>query len=95
MDLQMLIIKYHHIGKGKLQGTFSLQIPKWGNFIIKDMSYFVDGNRKWVNFPSKQFEVNGEKKYMPYNSFEDISTTKNFQDQCIKILEEYLMNNKT
>jgi len=88
------VIKYHKInGSTFMMGKFSLKIPKWGNFIIHDMSYFQKGHQRWVSFPSKQFEKDGEKKYMPYNKFEDDKTLKAFQEQVLKALDEYFKLN--
>jgi hypothetical protein len=86
------ITKYNPVGKGKLQGTFSIRMPKWGKFYIKKMSYFVDGNKRWVNFPQETYEKDGEKKYSAYAGFEEADMTKCFQEQCLLALDEYLKN---
>jgi hypothetical protein len=84
------ITKYNPVGKGKLEGTFSIKIPKWGNFYIKKMSYFRDGAKRWVNFPSEMYEQDGKKKYASYNGFEEANVSKCFQDKCLAALDDYL-----
>ncbi len=87
------IVKYTVLNKGALIGTFSIRVPKWGGFIIQDMAHFQQDTKKWITFPSKQYESEGKKKYMPYNRFEDSKTMDLFQGQVFKALEEYFKKN--
>jgi|SRR6185369_1365845 len=89
----MEIIKYRSVNKGTLVGKLDLKIPKWGNFIIRDITFFQQDNKKWITFPSQQFEVEGQKKYKSYNLFEEASTMKLFQAQVLKALDEYFKKN--
>lgn len=88
------ITKYNPVGKGKLVGTFSIKLPKWGNFYIKKMSYFKDGDKRWINFPSEAYEKDGEKKYSAYAGFEEANVAKCFQEKCLAVLDEYLKKQK-
>jgi hypothetical protein len=81
------ITHYKPINKGSLQGTFNLKVLKWGNFIIRDMSYFVKGEKKWVSFPSRIYQKDGETKYFPYMAFEDQEMQKTFQSKVMEALE--------
>ena len=83
------IINYKALNKNSLIGTFSIRVPKWGGFVIQDMAHFQMENKKWITFPSKPYEVDGKKKYMPYNKFEDMKIMEAFQAQVFKSLEEY------
>lgn len=87
------ILKYTQIGKGSLVGKFNVKIPKWGGFIIRDMTYFQKGHQRWVGFPSKQFEVEGEKKYMQYVLFDEPTMQAGFQEKVIKALDEFFKKN--
>lgn len=87
------ITQYKQVGKGCLIGKFSIRVQKWGGFIIRDMAYFQQGHKRWIGFPCRQFEVEGEKKYISFNSFEDGKTGKLFQDEVLKSLDEYFKKN--
>jgi len=87
------ILKYNLVNKGTLVGKLNIKLPKWGNCIIKEICYFEKEGKKWISFPNFQCEVNGEKKYMPYISFEKSETMKSFQDVVLKALAEYLEKN--
>lgn len=87
------ISKYTQIGKGSLVGRFNIRIQKWGGFVIREMTYFQKGHQRWVSFPSKQFEVEGEKKYMHYNLFEEPSMQAAFQEKVLKALDEFFKKN--
>jgi hypothetical protein len=80
----MLITNFKHINKSALIGTFDLVIPKWGNFVIREMCYFQKGAQKWVSFPSKQYEKDGQKKYYPYNAFQDKATLDAFMHKVLE-----------
>jgi hypothetical protein len=75
------------------KGSFSIKIPKWGNFLIHELSYFKKGDQRWITFPSRAYEKDGEKKYFPFNSFEDALMKKSFQEKVLGALDKYLATN--
>ena len=87
------IIKYTQIGKGSLVGRFTIRIQKWGGFVIRDMTYFQKAHQRWIAFPSKQFEIEGEKKYMHYNLFEDPKIQSAFQEKVFRSLDDFFAKN--
>lgn len=91
----MEIMKYKPVGKGSLVATFNLKIPKWGNFIINEMKYFNKNGQRWIAFPSKEYEKEGEKKYYHLNNFEAPEMQEKFRDQVIKAIDDYLIKNPT
>lgn len=86
--IEILSFRPHH--KGNLIGFVNIKIPKWGNFIIKDISLFEKNEGRWLNFPSRSYEENGEKKYSYYNCFEDQTMKSNFDHEVFKALDLYL-----
>jgi hypothetical protein len=89
------IQSYKEVNKNSLTGTFSIKIPKWGNFIIKDLCYFKKNTQRWISFPSRTYEVDGQKKYHPYALFEDAQMMKSFQEKVLQALDEYILKNST
>ena len=77
---------------GTLKGFVDFYVPKWGVH-IHGCSYHVKENRKWINFPSKEYTNDqGEKKYLPYLHFEKPEHKTAFISQAIDALENYLKN---
>jgi len=86
----MEIIKFKEVNKNTLQASFSLKIPKWGNFIINDILYFKKDNNRWIALPSKEYEHEGKKKYHWYIHFEDPKIMEGFQKKVLQAIDEYL-----
>ena len=89
----MEIIRYYPIDGACKKAFITLKIPKWGGFIIDNISYFVKGDRRWINLPQEQYDDNGEKKYKFINKFDDPKVAKAFCDQVLKLIDEYLQKN--
>jgi len=65
------VTKYYEAkGDGPLKGTFWIEIATW-HMEIRDLTEWQKGSNWWVSMPSKQFEVDGQKKYMPYVKLEE------------------------
>ena len=91
-EIMIEITKYKPIDKGTIFASFDIKIPKWGNFFIREILYFKKENQRWISFPSKQYEKEGEKKYYPYNGFDDGAMTKAFQDKVFDALDKYIVS---
>lgn len=89
----MDITQYKTVNKGALQAVFTLRIPKWGNFLIRDMTYFKKANQRWVSFPSRPYEKDGETKYYQYNMFEEKTMGEAFQKRALEALDKYISEN--
>ena len=87
------IIDYKPLDKGILKASFSICIEKWGDFIIHGMTLFQKDNQRWISFPSKEYEFEGKRKYMPYNRFKDSDKAKSFNDKVIAAIDLYLSLN--
>lgn len=63
-------IKYNPYAKGTLLGFADIFVPKWG-VEIYGLTYHEKDGKRWVNFPSREYEKDGEKKRMSYFRFPD------------------------
>lgn len=54
--------------KGTLLGFADIFVPKWG-VEIYGLTYHQKDGKRWVNFPSREYEKDGEKKHMSYFRF--------------------------
>jgi hypothetical protein len=83
------ILKFEMVQKGALVARFNVKMHKWGGLIIKDCSLFESGDKKWINLPSRQYEVDGKKKYASYLCYEDRAMDDTFKSAIMKAAEEY------
>ncbi len=82
------ILKFEMVNKGALVARFSVKMHKWGGLIIKDCSLLQSGDKKWINLPSRQYEVDGKKKYAEHLGYEDRTLNDQFKDNIMKAAEE-------
>lgn len=87
------IFNYKPTNHETRKASFSVKIPKWGNFIIRELSYFQKGDQRWINFPSRSYEQDGKKKYYSFNGFEDQKTFQSFQEKVFEALDVILSSN--
>jgi len=85
MNTALEVRDYKPIGKGCLIGSFSIYVPAW-QMIIRGLSYFNTGDRKWVSFPSRPFEKDGKKCYYNYIVL-DKGVQDTFQKDCLEALK--------
>ena len=84
MEKKMIkCIKYKSYVKGTLLGFADIFVPKWG-VEIYGLTYHQKDGKRWVNFPSREYEKDGEKKHAPYFKFPDNS---NYNIFCEKVKE--------
>jgi DNA-binding cell septation regulator SpoVG len=87
------ITHYKANDKGAKTATISIKIPKWGNFLIKEISLFAKDGKRWLSMPSRTFELEGQKKYFQFVSFESREIGDKFQGEVFKALDKYLESN--
>lgn len=80
-------IKFKPFSKGNLLGFADIFVPKWGIEIYGLTIYEKEGNR-WVNFPSKEYEKDGQKKYLPYFRFREDEHYNLFCSMVKKAIEK-------
>jgi hypothetical protein len=82
----MEVSNYKRINVGALLGSFDVTIPEWG-LTIHECKLFEKDGRKWVGFPSRQYETaKGEKKRVEYVNLNKESKSR-FDAGCLKKLE--------
>ena len=90
----MIIKNYRQVNKGALVGGFDLQVPSWGNLVIKKCTLFQKDGRRWISFPSEKVESEDGVKYYPYLFFEDKGMREAFGEKVLKAIDEYAKNNQ-
>lgn len=81
--------KFEMVSKGALVCRFNLKMHKWGGLVIRECSLFESGDKRWINLPSRQYEIEGKKKYASYLVFEDRNLDDAFKNAIIKAVDEY------
>jgi len=89
----MEITRLTEINKGSLLGFANVYLPEW-NFYINDISIFQKGNLRWINFPQKKVEDNGEVKYFTNCGFKDKDMKTAFEHAFFHALAAYKQNNQ-
>jgi hypothetical protein len=56
------------MSKNTLQGFADLELPDLG-VVIKDCPWHLKDGKEWVSFPSRPYEVAGERKWSPIVEF--------------------------
>lgn len=93
-ESSMIVIEnYKEINKGALIAKFNAIIPKWGDFIIHEMCYFKKDSKRWVTYPQREYEKDGQKKYFQYNGFKDMKMNDTFKNKILESIDEYLKKN--
>ena len=85
---KIMITRFAKQEKPVLKAFFSIKIPQYAGLCINDLSYFQKGNSRWISYPQKPYEKDGEKKYANVIFFEE----KAMQDSILKALDEYMLN---
>jgi len=75
--------------EGALIAYFNIIVPKWGNFYINDMKLFQKDGKRWTGMPDRKYEVENETKYAPYCGFQERKMSQSFQDQILKAIDQY------
>lgn len=83
------ILKFEMVNKGALIARFNVKLHKWGGVVIKECAYFESGDKKWVNFPARQYEIEGKKKYAEYIAFEDRDLNDKFKASIMAAVLEF------
>jgi hypothetical protein len=87
------ILKFELVNKGALVARFTVKMHKWGGLLIRDCTLFESNEKKWINLPSKQYEVEGKKKYFSYLAFEDRSIDDKFKEAVLNAVLEFMQKN--
>ena len=81
------VIKYTPINKGVLVGFVDIFVEKWG-LEVYGIQLFQKNGKRWINFPSRTYEKEGEKKYLPYLRFKESIHFEEFSKQVMVAIEK-------
>lgn len=86
------IVKYKAMEQKKENQALKAYIDiEWADgHSVRDASYFVKGNERWVNYPSRTYEQDGKTKYYSYIFFRDPDKQKAFQINLLSAIDKYL-----
>lgn len=82
------VVNFKHVNSETLKGSFDVKFlgnPSVPDFVVRDFKVMQKNGKTWVMYPSKQYEKDGEKKYMSYVYFDDFEDKKSFD---VKLLEK-------
>lgn len=85
---------YRYVGKGAVVGFINIFVPKWG-LEINDITLFMKDGRKWISFPCRMYEKDGEKKYFPYIRFKNKDHSVAFQNKVLDALDKFCSQNSS
>lgn len=84
------IIKFQPIQKGFLISQVDIKLKKWGNFIIRKVKIFEKDDKRWLSFPSEEYEKEGKKQYYFLCCFEDKGMTDAFHKLFFESYDKYV-----
>ena len=90
----LICTQFKEMNKGSLLGFANIYIPKWG-IEVYGISLFQKGDRKWVSFPSREYEKDGEKKYLSHLKFRERGHMDLFGERVIKAVELFKGSQET
>lgn len=82
------ITRCHAINKGAVVANVEVEILKWG-FLISDITIFSSNGRRWIQFPAKVTEKDGQKKYWQYCRFKEKDVTERFTKALLTAYDQY------
>ena len=83
----MKVTNWKAYQKGTLQGFFELALDSGLN--IRGMTYHSQDGKRWVSFPSKPYESDGETKYQSILHIPGDGRWKKFQSLALAALDSY------
>ena len=83
---------FKEVDKGVMKGFATIFVPKWGVEIYNVQMCRKD-NSKWINFPSRQIEKDGEKKFLPYIRFEKKEHMDAFSSKVWAAVDKWIQEN--
>jgi hypothetical protein len=73
--------------KNTLQGFATLT---YGGLVIKDCACHLKNGEKWIGFPSKQAEINGEKKWINLIEFDAGTDRQAWQRAATEAVDRFV-----
>ena len=73
-----------------LKASFTVVIPEWQDFCLRECKLFEQQGKRWVSLPDREYEKDGEKKYWPLCGFKTRETNDAFKAKVRAALDEVL-----
>ena len=87
MNEKWTISDWKKIGKNTLIGAFDLDA---GPLRIKGCMLHEKGEKRWINFPSREFIKDGERRFINVIEIPDSDTYWRFQHWCLVELDRII-----
>ena len=85
----MKIVKFKQMRKNSLRGFIEAELPS--GMCLRDLTYHVhEDGRRWIGYPSRQYERDGKTEYMNLVYFPDKEVHRKFQEKLLAALDQYL-----
>ena len=68
-----------------LRGFFTITLPS--GMILHDCMLHQQEDRRWIGLPSREYEVQGDRKFAPIVTFVDKPAEQRFRDQVLAALD--------
>ena len=65
MTTKINVVDYKQIDKGALKARFNIHVPSW-HLMIRDCTLMESNGKRWIGFPSRMYEQDGQKKYFSF-----------------------------
>jgi len=86
--------KFKSYEKGCLRGFADLKFTSLGGLIVHGCTLNMKDGKRWINFPSKEIQENGEKKYLPILRFEERGMSEKFSEAAKKAIDAFCSQNQ-
>ena len=90
MTVECLDYKSH--ASGALQGFANFRVPKMGVELF-GCGVFMKNGKRWVSMPSRQYEEDGEKKYISVMRFIEKDHADAFSKIALQALDDWCAKN--
>lgn len=79
-------IKFTPYDKGSLKGFADIRVPKMG-MTFYGFTVHEKNDQKWVAFPSRSYEKDGETKWLPYFKFDNQTHQEEFKKKALEAIK--------
>lgn len=86
MGPKLTVTNYKPINRNSLQGKFDLTFVAMG-LKINDCLWHVTNGRDWIAFPSRDYTVNGEKRFQVLMQWSDKETANRFYNAVVPLVK--------
>lgn len=78
------------INHSVLKYSFTVVVTQWSDFYLKECKLFEKDGKRWVTFPDREYEKNGEKKYMALCGFKTKELSEAFKEKVKDALKAHI-----